>query len=43
MRLTDDVIASDTMMQESVFANPDALHAYIDALVDKKLEEKRTG
>jgi hypothetical protein len=41
MRLTDDVIAYDTMMQESVFDNPDTLHAYIDAYVDKKLEERR--
>ena len=43
MRLTDDVIASDTMMQESVFNNPDTLHAYIDAVVDKKLEERKNA
>jgi hypothetical protein len=43
MRLTDDMIASDTMIQESVFDNPDALHAYIDAVVDKKLEERKNA
>jgi hypothetical protein len=43
MRLTDDVIASDNMMQESVFNNPDTLHAYIDAVVDKKLEERKNA
>jgi hypothetical protein len=37
------MIASDTMIQESVFDNPDALHAYIDAVVDKKLEERKNA
>jgi len=43
MRLTDDVIASDNMMQESVFNNSDTLHSYIDAVVDKKLEERKNA
>lgn len=43
MRLPDDMIASDTMMHETVFDNPYSLLSSIDTLVDKKPEEKRTA